>query len=94
MRAAWGWITALSAISVATVFLPNILSSLVTFGSGIYGQFQAHIILGRTLHALMIAWLLVFAGMCVRHRWKALWCLPLAAPLYIAQFYWDSWMYL
>jgi hypothetical protein len=89
-KATWRWIAALSAISLATFLAPNILSSLATFTIGIDGQIRAHIVLGRTLHGLMLAWLLVFVGMCVRHGWKTLWCLPLISLLYIAQAKWDS----
>jgi len=91
MKSVWKWIAALSALSLATVFASNILSSFVTFSSDINGQFRAHILLGGTLHALMLAWLLVFVRMCIGHRWKALWALPLVLPLYLAQAKWDVW---
>ena len=85
MKPAWRWIAALSILSLAAFFTPSILVSIFTFGEGFDGHLRALTFYERTVHSLMVAWLLVFVGMCIRHRWKALWCLPLTSLLYIAQ---------
>jgi hypothetical protein len=92
MKALWGWIVALVTISLATLLAPNIVFSIFTFPDGISGLTQGHDVLGRVLLVLTLVWLLVFAGMCVRYKWKALWCLPLTSLLYIALQSWGFWI--
>jgi len=88
MRAAWMWIAALSLLALATFFASDFVYWAFTFTDDLQGWARGHDLWGRVIHVLMIAWLLVFIGMCIRHRWKALWCLPLTALLYLAQIRW------
>ena len=88
MRAFWTWIAALSVLSLATFFASDFVYWAFNFTDGVEGWARGQLIMGRVLHSLILAWLLVFIGMCVRHGWKALWCLPLTSLLYWAYMRW------
>jgi hypothetical protein len=79
-------------LALATFLGPNILFSTFTFSDDVYGMIRGHLVVGWVLHGLMFAWLVVFVGMSIRHRWKALWSLPLLILLYIAETRWAVWI--